>query len=152
LSTPATALAYPRRARVVKRTLPRQHERLLVTILMGKALNTKLEVFAILEDRPKNEVMLEALETLLNGQDHWGMAEFSRRLPSDQKKKIVFILTADIEQRLVRYVNEANCSKTAVLNAAIMLYLEKRGIDPLSDPMPYLRRALAAKHDCIDSW
>lgn len=132
------------------RSLPSAEERALVTVQIARSLDLKLEVFSLLrsdgrtEGRAKNEVAMEALHTFLRDGVTCDIAH-ARTLPGSMKKRVTFILSKQLDQELELYVKEKGCSKTCVVNAAIMLYLLNCGVDIESDVEERLRWAISTE-------
>ena len=129
---------------ITKRSLPRQKERILITLLVGKLLDLKLEVYSILEHRTKNEIVIEALKSFLGECRSCDVAH-SQNLPPSQKKRITFILTSEMAEKLDQFAGGHACNKTCIVNAALIVFLERHGVDTQSDPVGALRWALSSR-------
>lgn len=150
--TTVNPFTYPTKARFSKqRILPNQNERSLVTVLLGRALNLKLEVYSLLQDRPKNEVALEALNAFLDQKLACDIAH-SLTLPPECKKRITFILNKDTEGKLELAAHHRNCNKTCVVTAALIIFMQSKQIDPLTDPSESLMKALETSPTVAESW
>lgn len=123
------------------RLLPTRQERVLVTVVMSRILDLKLEVCALLEDLPKNELVLQALDSFLAKGWSCGAAHGLRVGPR-QKRRITFTLNKEIDGLLGKFAQEVHCHKTCAVTAAVIYYLQSQKIDLYSDPIPEIKKAL----------
>lgn len=144
-ASPALINPFAQQARKGKRTLPTVKDRVLVTVLIAKSLDLKLEVFCALEGRAKNAVVVEALGRFFSECLPCDVAR-ARVLPASQKKRVTLILSKDVEACLNRRSNEKD-TKTSIINAAMILYMEDHGVDTSVDGSPYIRWALGSMQE-----
>lgn len=131
-----------KRPRRKPRLLPLNDERSHVTAVISEALHIKLEVLSLLEGRIKNEIVAEAIEWLLNADLQ---SQYPRSRPPSEHRS-TFILTKNLKDQLDALTLRMKWSKSDTLALAIMLLLERRGIDPETDPITGLLQALKSQN------
>lgn len=127
-------------ARRRPRLLPVSRERAHVTAFMSESLNLKLEVYCLLRERRKNDVVTEALQRLLDEESETSLC-WNR--PASEHRS-TFILTSELKGRLDGFLSSKGWSRSDTLLYALMLFFQRDGIDPYTDPTQALWRALKA--------
>jgi hypothetical protein len=124
--------------------LPPRDQRVLVTAVISRVLDLKIEIWALVEDVPKNELVIRALGSFLQRAKACEAAYALRPKPRD-KGRVTFILTKDLDQQLEKFAEVHKCQKTSVITAALIDYLQSLNIDPYSDPTVKVKKALQAR-------
>lgn len=136
------------------RMLPARKDRVLVGVMVNRALDLKIELLAALDDKPKNELVLQALSQFLNAGRSCDTAHLSPS-GSRQKRRITLTLSKDIDERLEQFAAEHHCAKTCAITAAMVTFLHSQKVNPYSDPTDAVRHALQEMPAAVvasDSW
>jgi len=137
-----TPEATPRRSRGRQRALPERNDRSAITLFISKALDTKLDLFAGLNHRAKNEIFAELLSEFLSRRP------ISRAdsegcfcpLGSEERVRVTFIVPRQLQRKLGDCFGRGD--RTSAIRLAITEFLGSHSITPRPDVREWLMQKL----------
>ncbi len=120
------------------RLLPLPKDRRSVTVYMSLAMRLKFGLLALLEDKTEYELMTEAVHQFLDAKPELG-SSYSH--PSSECR-FTLVMTEGVKGRMDEFASARQWTKSDTVAIALILYLEKKGINPYTDPKAKMWEAL----------
>jgi hypothetical protein len=124
------------------RILPAREDRSFIPISLNRAMDLNLELYCLLTRQPKNRLVEDVLSHFLSKNTSSFDDVHEQTFPPDQKSRVTFVISKDLQKRLDAFVNRTGCNQSRTVVSALLKFLKMRGIEPYTDPADRVLRQL----------